>query len=44
MTSRRAKPVAVKAGVTKDPKRRYGSGGKAIKGKKNSYKCGGKLK
>lgn len=43
MTSR-AKPVANKAGVTKNPKRRYGSGGKTLKGKKNSYKCGGKLK
>lgn len=40
----RTKPVAVKAGVTKNPKRRYGGGGKVSKGKKNSYKCGGKLK
>jgi hypothetical protein len=42
MTTRRAKPVAAKAGVTKDPKRRYGEGGKITKGKK--YKCGGKLR
>lgn len=43
MTSRRAKPAIPKAGVTKS-KRRYDDGGKTIKGKKNSYKCGGKLK
>lgn len=42
MATRRAKPVAAKAGVTKDPKRRYGEGGKVTKGKK--YKCGGKLR
>lgn len=36
----RAKPVAVKAGLSRDPKRRYGCGGKM---KTNSYKCGGKL-
>jgi hypothetical protein len=42
MTTGRAKPVVPKAGVTKNPKRRYGNGGKVSKG--NSYKCGGKLK
>jgi hypothetical protein len=41
--SGRAKPAVPKAGVTKS-KRRYGDGGKVSKGKKNSYKCGGKLK
>jgi hypothetical protein len=33
----RAKPVAAKAGFTKDPKRRYGNGGKI-------YCKGGRLK
>ena len=33
----RAKPVAAKAGVTRNPKRRYGCGGKM-------KACGGKLK
>lgn len=42
MTTRRAKPVAIKAGTSKNPKRRYGCGGKMSKG--NSYKCGGKIK
>ena len=42
MATRRAKPVAAKAGVTKNPKRRYGDGGKVSKG--NSYKCGGRIK
>ena len=42
MGTRRAKPVAAKAGVTKNGKRRYSCGGKMSKG--NSYKCGGKLK
>lgn len=42
MTTRRAKPVAAKAGVSKNPKRRYCSGGKMSKG--NSFKCGGKIK
>lgn len=37
----RPKPVASKAGFTKK-KRRYDSGGKVSK--RNSYKCGGKLK
>ena len=32
MAIRRAKPVAAKAGVSKNPKRRYGSGGKISKG------------
>ena len=34
MKSRRPKPVAAKAGVTKNPKRRYD----------DSFKCGGRLK
>lgn len=29
----RSKPVVAKAGVTRDPKRRYGKGGKLKKGK-----------
>lgn len=33
----RAKPVAAKAGLSRNPKRRYDKGG-------NLYKCGGKLK
>ena len=37
----RPKPVAVKAGLSMNPKRRYGCGGKM---KTNSYKCGGKIK
>ena len=41
-SKRRAKPVTIKAGVTKNPKRRYGDGGKVSKGK--SFKCGGRLK
>lgn len=35
--SRRTKPVMAKAGVTRDPKRRYSCGGKL-------YSKGGKLK
>lgn len=31
--TRRAKPVVAKAGVTRDPKRRYGKGGKLQKSK-----------
>lgn len=42
MKSRRPKPVAAKAGVTKNPKRRYGDGGKVSK--EHSFKCGGRLK
>lgn len=42
MKSRRPKPVAAKAGVTKNPKRRYDNGGKVSKG--HSFKCGGRLK
>ena len=42
MKSRRAKPVAAKAGVTRNPKRRYGDGGKVSTG--HSFKCGGRLK
>lgn len=37
----RAKPLAAKAGLTRDSKRRYCGGGKLAKGK--SFKCGGKL-
>lgn len=37
----RAKPLVAKAGLTRDPKRRYSNGGKL---KSNSYKCGGKIK
>ena len=42
MTTGRAKPIAAKAGVTKNGKRRYSCGGKMSK--RTSYKCGGKLK
>lgn len=36
-SSRRPKPVAAKAGISKNPRRRYCGGGKLMK-------CGGKLK
>lgn len=42
MATKRAKPVAAKAGVTRNGKRRYADGGKVSKG--NTFKCGGKLK
>ncbi len=42
MATKRAKPVAAKAGVTRNPKRRYSEGGKI--NTSNKYKCGGKLK
>lgn len=37
----RPKPLAAKAGLSRNPKRRYCSGGQL---KSNSYKCGGRLK
>lgn len=38
----RRKPLTPKASVSKNGKRRYGTGGKLSKG--NCFKCGGKIK
>ena len=42
MATKRAKPVATKAGAARNPKRRYSEGGRLSVN--NKYKCGGKLK